>query len=205
MQKRIGAYCTITDPTIVSECTTQTIWYVPGLGNTTVCEAVFFGAVAIPSAGMLRSCTALLSQANVTEPPGAIFTLAGDQKYRDVPVTPIDALMGFPLAGGGVGVGGTGVGTVVFPAGGLVAVAGAVVGWVVAACVGLASGVALADAVAEGLAVTVPGEDTGVPSPPRVGLAAVVGCVVTPGVGSLESLPPQAAARSPAAAMAVIK
>ena len=98
--------------------------------------------------GTLTSCTAPPPQLNVTDPPGAIFTAAGDQANVGFSFADIEPDNGLPLDAGTVGGGGGLVGTAV--AGALVAPpTGALVGAVVGAVVGVAADV-VASAVAVG-------------------------------------------------------
>lgn len=158
-------------------------------------EALFSGSWPTPMDGTCRSWKSFPDQAKVTLPPVAIFTVAGAQKNRAVPVTPTLALVGFPLEGGVVGVGGTDVG-----GGGLFppdAVGGTDValGATVDSGVGVAAGaVALvADATTEADADGAAADAVGltVAAPEGVAVASV-----------LELEPPQALIERPRARMA---
>src|SRR5829696_5115574 len=121
------------------------IEYVPAAGKVTEWLPVVLASVSNPSWGILRSWAAPPLQANVTTPPGAIFTEPGDQRYREpLPETPTKAVSGLPAAGTCVGVAvgcGATVGAGEFAVGGgFVAVAATVVlvGSAVAAAVAVA-------------------------------------------------------------------
>ena len=149
--------------------------------------------------GTLTSCTAPPPQLNVTDPPGAIFTAAGDQANVGFSFADIEPDNGLPLDAGTVGGGGGLVGTAV--AGALVAPpTGALVG----AVVGVAAGV-VASAVRVGgteVGDAVPEALTWVAFDAEAGVANVVAAEFDVGSASdEESDPPQAAktATAPAA------
>lgn len=105
-RKGESRYWTVTVPRIAG-CASQVNVYVPGVLNVQLAAPGVPNSLAgMPKAAPTTLWLTCVFQVQVTVPPRAMVTRAGDQVFASVPTTL--ALIGL-FAGGGVAVGGTGV------------------------------------------------------------------------------------------------